>query len=90
MAEFRERFHIGNERKGKHKRDLTSHCLPGNLQEWYNYLLYTWCGGWGVGVTSQILLGVSFGADVNNLENVTIRNSAFLKSSPGIIFSMYN
>lgn len=47
-------------------------------------------GGWGVGVTSQILLGVSFGADVNNLANVTIRNSAFLKSSPGIIFSMYN
>ena len=23
MTEFRERFHIGNERKGKHKGDLT-------------------------------------------------------------------
>lgn len=31
MAEFRERFHIGNERK--ENTMVTSHCLPGGLRE---------------------------------------------------------
>lgn len=73
--------------KEKENIKVTSHCLPGNLQEWYNLLVVYMVKGWEVGVTSQILLGLSFGA---NLVNVAIRNSGFLKSSVRISFSMYN
>lgn len=73
--------------KEKENIKVTSHCLPGNLQEWYNLLVVYMEKGWEVGVTSQILLGLSFGA---NLVNVAIRNSGFLKSSVRISFSMYN
>ena len=73
--------------KGKENIKVTSDCLPGNLQEWYNLLVVYMVQGWEVGVTSQIFMGLSFGA---NLVNVTIRNSGFLKSSVRISFSMYN
>lgn len=73
--------------KEKENIKVTSHCLPGNLQEWYNLLVVYMVKGWEVGVTSQMLLGLSFSA---NLVNVAIRNSGFLKSSVRISFSMYN
>ena len=73
--------------KEKENIKVTSHCLPGNLQEWYNLLVVYMVKGWEVGVTSQMLLGLSFSA---NLVNVAIRNSGFLKSSVRISFYMYN
>lgn len=73
--------------KEKENIKVTSHCLPGNLQEWFNLLVVYMVKGWEVGVTSQMLLGLSFSA---NLVNVAIRNSGFLKSSVRISFSMYN
>lgn len=73
--------------KEKENIKVTSHCLPGNLQEWYNLLVVYMVKGWEVGVTSQMLLGLSFSA---NLVNVAIRNSGFLKSSVRVSFSMYN
>lgn len=73
--------------KEKENIKVASHCLPGNLQEWYNLLVVYMVQGWEVGVTSQILMGLSFDA---NLVNVTIKNSGFLKSSVRINFSMYN
>lgn len=48
MAEFRERFRIGNERKGKHKGDLTL-----SSWEFARMVQLTGCihgkrvGGWG-------------------------------------------
>lgn len=45
-----------------------------------------WSGGGGLGATSQMLLGLSFGANVNNLGSVKIRNSELLKSSPESVF----
>ena len=65
--------------KEKENIKVTSHCLPGNLQEWYNLLVVYMVQGWKVEVTSQILLGLSFGANVNNIVNVTIRNSGFFE-----------
>lgn len=80
-AELRERFHIGNERNGKLKGDLT-------LSAWkfarrLQLLAYL---APGVGVIAQRLLGFGFVVNVNHLADVTTRNLWFLKSSPGIIF----
>lgn len=81
MAELRERFHIGNERNGKLKGDLT--LSPWKFARRLQLLAYL---APGVGVIAQRLLGFGFVVNVNHLADVTIRNLWFLKSSPGIIF----